>query len=128
MKYSVKSDIPVAAESYKRLKPEKIYFDVLPKKPVIVIENLPKISKSRLKIIPFSEDVTYKQSNKLSHNKTNNKSDEILYARKKRSTQTIPDNQANVLQALNPYFQNVLMPCRNCGGANGIRVQYVFVK
>lgn len=118
VKHSVKSDIPITAESYKRLKPEKIYFDVLPKKPVIVIENLPKISKSRLKGIPLSEDVTDKQSNKLSDNKTNNKSDEILYPRKKRSTQTIPDN---------PYFQNMLMPCSNCGGANGARVQYIFV-
>uniref|UniRef100_A0A1A9V4Z2 Uncharacterized protein n=1 Tax=Glossina austeni TaxID=7395 RepID=A0A1A9V4Z2_GLOAU len=123
VKHSVKSDMPITAESYKRLKPEKIYFDVLPKKPVIVIENLPKISKSRLKVIPFSEDVTDKQSNKLSHNK----SDEILYLRKKRGTQTILDNQQNVLQALNPYFQNVLMPCRNCGGVNGIRAQYIFV-
>ncbi|KAL9900016.1 hadley isoform 1-T10 [Glossina fuscipes fuscipes] len=124
VKHSVKSDIPITAESYKRLKPEKMYFDVLPKKPVIVIENLPKKSKaSRLKVNPLSEDVTDKQSNKLSHNER----DEIVHLRKKRSTQTITDNQQNVLQALNPYFRNVLVPCSNCGGANGIRAQYILV-
>uniref|UniRef100_A0A1A9WBY1 Uncharacterized protein n=1 Tax=Glossina brevipalpis TaxID=37001 RepID=A0A1A9WBY1_9MUSC len=123
VKQSINYEIPITAENYKRLKPEKIYFDVLLKKPVIIIDNSPKLGKSRIKVVPLLEDITDKGSNKSSYNGK----DENGYLRKKRSPQALLENQQNIFQTSNPYFRHLLVPCKNCGGANRVQAQYIHI-
>ncbi|KAM7360874.1 hadley [Cochliomyia hominivorax] len=103
-------------------KPEKILFDIIPDKPLIVPEDMHKHRKSHMKLVPLIEGFEVKDTD---NEETTSKAE--LQKRPKKFHRRIRRDASHVLHKRNPYFRHVPKVATGDVQVQG-QVQYVYVK
>ncbi|KAI8130831.1 hypothetical protein FF38_07885 [Lucilia cuprina] len=103
-------------------KPEKMLFDIIPEKPLIVPEDMEKHRKSHMKLVPLIDDFSVLkdlETEEVSAKEELHKRPKKFHRRVRRST-----NGEHIVRKRNPYFRHL----PKVSGEVPTQVQYIYVK
>ncbi|XP_037811214.1 uncharacterized protein LOC119603295 isoform X2 [Lucilia sericata] len=103
-------------------KPEKMLFDIIPEKPLIVPEDMEKHRKSHMKLVPLIDDFSVLKDMETEETPAKeelHKRPKKFHRRVRRST-----NGEHIVRKRNPYFRHL----PKVSGEVPTQVQYIYVK